>query len=78
MGVNQVNGRDITKGTMKKRTAELQERAREGVADLIQSDLDGHSENLKEVWEETFDSGEQEVVTAELKRIVHFLYGEKP
>ncbi len=55
------------------RALELELRARQQLVFLINDDLEGRSENLKELWEETISKAEQEVVNVELKRIVKFL-----
>ncbi len=55
------------------RALELELRARQQLVFLINDDLEGRSENLKELWEETISKDEQEVVNVELKRIVKFL-----
>jgi hypothetical protein len=59
-----------------KRKAELQKTTREGVLYLLESDLKGGSENLKDVYEEAVDHDELKVVNAELERIVRWLKGK--
>lgn len=55
------------------REAELQKMTRHHLVNIIEDDLTGNAENLKEVWEQTNGKKEQEIVNRELRRIVALL-----
>lgn len=59
--------------TSTERDDELRRLTREHVAMLLQDDLQGQSEWLKETWQEATGNGERKIVANELVNIIQWL-----
>lgn len=52
----------------------VRQAVRKSVLEMLQADADGHTENLKEAWEECSSIAEQKVAQDEIRKIIALIH----